>query len=113
MFTRTAAAKIPASDDDRILAVQLPFLDEASRIKGFRKAAHGIRTEFLVFLRNGWNQSQVLSRNNLVGIDVVFDHVSRPCKNRLHGKQPGANTAFVQLEIPVQYSRRRQETLIS
>jgi len=84
MLAGAAAAEVFPADYDWIFRVELAFLDEADRIKRVRQPAKSVATELLVFVRNRRHESQVLRRNDLVGVYVVANNVNRTCKHRLH-----------------------------
>ena len=86
VFARAAAAKIAAGDDDGILALGLPRLDEADRIEGVGQTGEGVAAEGLVFGGDGGDEVEVLRGDDLVGVNVVAHDVNRPGKNRLHGR---------------------------
>src|SRR5207247_7412365 len=84
MLARAAAPEISSADDNRILAVELPFLDEADRIEGVRQTTERVAAQLLVFVRNRRDESQILRGNDLVRVDVVAHHINRAGKHRLH-----------------------------
>src|SRR6266540_1494101 len=84
MFARTAAAEILPAHDDRILGLEPAFLDETGRIERFRQAAKRVAAELFVLVRNRRHESEILRRNDLIGVDVVSHHINRAAKNRLH-----------------------------
>ena len=81
MFAGTATAEILPGDDYGIFSIRLPFLDEPLRVKIVRQAAESVAAELFVFLLDGRNEVQILGRNDLVGVDVIFHDVNRTCKH--------------------------------
>jgi hypothetical protein len=84
MLARTATAKVPAPDDNGILAIELAILHVARRIKRIGQAVQSIAAKLDVFLFDGRNQVEELRRDDLVGVDVVAHHINGSGKNRLH-----------------------------
>lgn len=79
MLPRRAAAEVRAADDYGVLRLGLVGLHEARRIVGW-EAAHRVRAELLVLGGIGWNQGQVLGRDDLVRVDVIADDIAKSVK---------------------------------
>ncbi len=105
MLPRAAAPEIFSADDNGIFRVQLVRLDEAGRIKGVGQPTERVAAEFLVFVRNRRDESQILRGNDLVGVDIVAHHINRAGKNRLHNVNlAGQGRVFNQNVCPTKRS---------
>src|SRR5439155_25340853 len=107
VLARAAAPEIFPADHNRILTVELPFLDEADRIEGVGQTTQRVAAQFLVFVRNRRDESQILRGNDLVGVDIVAHHISRTDKNRLHDVNlAGQGRVFNQNVCPTKSGER-------
>lgn len=77
VLSRGAAPEVVPSDDDRVVGLHLPLGDEASRIEVFGQADQRVGSELLVLVGLGRDEREVLGRDDLVGVDVLFLFFSR------------------------------------
>src|ERR1700686_1025695 len=77
MLPGTATTEILPGYDDFVVSLRRALFDELDWIKVIRKPNHRIGSEFFVFLRDSRDQRQILGRDDLVSINIVFDYVNR------------------------------------
>jgi len=108
VFAGTATAEIATGDDDGVMAVEGALGDEPLRVEMIRETPEGVAAELLVFLGDGGHEVEELSRDDLVRVDVVSDHVDRAGELRLHGRMLSGLGVRRQTQIP---SRQRVASL--
>src|SRR2546430_10350769 len=75
MLARRAAAEVLSGDDDRVRRRHAVRRDERRLVRRPREPGERIAAELSVLLWNGRHEVQVLGGDDLVGVDVVAQHV--------------------------------------
>ena len=72
MLPRRPAPKVVAADDDGVIGLHLAVGDEAGRVEVLGQADQGVGPQLLVLVWLGRDEGEVLGRDDLVGVDVLF-----------------------------------------
>jgi len=82
---RGAATKVGTANDNGILGIGLTEVDEAHGVGG-RDASEGVGAKLLVLVGLRRDKGEVLCGNDLVGVDVVVDDITKVVEGGAHAR---------------------------
>lgn len=72
MLSRRPTSKILSANDHRVLRLHGIHFDVSGGIEIVREPDEGVATEFFVFVGLGWDEGEVLGRDDLIRVDVLL-----------------------------------------